>query len=320
MKKLCFLLALALVSCDKDTAFDDQDVLYKDLMRQLVIGISQKAKTAHPGFAIVPQNGIQLVTRDGEANGGVSVDYLNAVDGHGQEDLFFGYDYDDVPTPWAETKSLVGFLDLSKSLGKKILVTDYCATPAHIDASKNINAAKQYVSFAGVARNLDVVPNTPVTHENASVVTRLDQVQNFLYLIDYDKFATAQDFINAVTATNYDLLIMDHYFKNTAFTSAQIQQLRHKANGGQRIVIAYMSIGEAENYRYYWNSAWNTGKPNWMAAENPDWPGNFKVRYWSPEWQDLIYKANDSYLNKILDVQYDGVYLDVIDAFEFFEE
>lgn len=40
-----------------------------------------------------------------------------------------------------------------------------------------------------------------------------------------------------------------------------------------------MSISEAENYRYFSQSAWNVNKPVWIDAENLDWAGNFKVKY-----------------------------------------
>jgi len=84
--------------------------------------------------------------------------------------------------------------------------------------------------------------------------------------------------------------------------------------------LAYISIGEAENYRYYWQSQWNNDPPIWLDEENPDWHGNFKVRYWEPEWQNIIYGNNQSYLKKVLDAGFDGAYLDIIDAFEFFED
>ena len=84
-------------------------------------------------------------------------------------------------------------------------------------------------------------------------------------------------------------------------------------------MISYMSIGESEDYRYYWQANWSTNKPEWLDAENPDWPGNFKVKYWNPEWQSIIYGNDGSYLKKILDAGFDGVYLDIIDAFEFYE-
>jgi cysteinyl-tRNA synthetase len=85
-------------------------------------------------------------------------------------------------------------------------------------------------------------------------------------------------------------------------------------------VFCYLSIGEAEDYRYYWQPDWNNNKPDWLGAENPDWAGNYKVKYWHKSWQDIIYGNNHSYLQKILDAGFNGVYLDIIDAFEYFEE
>ena len=99
----------------------------------------------------------------------------------------------------------------------------------------------------------------------------------------------------------------------------EVERLKHKANGGKRLVICYMSIGEAEDYRYYWQSEWKRDKPAWLARENPEWRGNYKVRYWDPAWQEIICGAGDSYLNRILAAGFDGVYLDIIDAFEYFE-
>jgi len=45
--------------------------------------------------------------------------------------------------------------------------------------------------------------------------------------------------------------------------------------------------------------------------QNPDWPGNNKVKYWDPGWQKVMHQ----YLAKIIATGYDGAYLDVIDAY-----
>jgi cysteinyl-tRNA synthetase len=169
---------------------------------------------------------------------------------------------------------------------------------------------------------LDDIPeySDPISFENNNVISSLSEVRNFLFLINPDQFISKADFINAVIATNYDLIVMDLFFQDgNPFTAAEIDQLRSKANGGKRMVISYLSIGEAEDYRYYWLPEWNTHKPSWMAAENPDWAGNFKVQYWNPEWQAIIFGKDDSYVKKILDSGFDGVYLDIIDAFEYYE-
>jgi len=62
------------------------------------------------------------------------------------------------------------------------------------------------------------------------------------------------------------------------------------------------------------------GNPSFLHSENPNWEGNFYVHYWDEEWQKIICGNDDSYLKKILDAGFDGVYLDLIDAFEYFEE
>ena len=321
MKKLCALLFSALIFSACNTEDDDQN--FKQDMREFVIGISQYSKGIRPGFVIIPQNGIEIVTESGDDADVLATAYLNAIDGHGQEDLFYGYNDDDVATPTADSDYLQLFLDRSNAEGNRILVIDYCSTPSKMDNSYSVNETAGYISFAADHRELDNIPThpSPIFNENNSAVTTLAEAQNFLYLINPDNFTTKADFISAVTATNYDLLVMDLFFHDgSEFTASEVAQLRQKANGGSRLVICYMSIGEAEDYRYYWQNAWNSNEPSWLREENPDWEGNYKVAYWDESWQQIIYGNNSSYLKKILDADFDGVYLDIIDAYEYFEE
>lgn len=119
--------------------------------------------------------------------------------------------------------------------------------------------------------------------------------------------------------TDYDLIILDLFVGQAPLTADEVASLRVKKNGGRRLLIAYMSIGEAEDYRYYWQISWAMTAPKWLGAENPNWAGNYKVRYWDLEWQAIIFGQKDAYLDRILDAGFDGVYLDIIDAFEYFE-
>jgi len=318
------LLALLIVGCsnnddDRDTSGAVGDRDFKQDMRDFVIGISQTAKAVDANFFVIPQNGIELVTINGEEDGAPATAYLNAIDANGQEDLLFGYDNDDQATPAETVSYLKSYLDISKNSGNTILVTDYVSTPSKVTTSYQNNGASGYISYAAPERALNVIPTSAPHNENAAVVTSLPQAKNFLYLINPENYTSKQAFINAVCATNYDALIMDLYLEDATFTAAEIAQLKNKANGGKRVVICYMSIGEAEDYRYYWDASWNNTKPSWIAAENPDWPGNYKVQYWNADWQGIVYKNSDSYLSKILAAGFDGVYLDIIDAFEYFE-
>lgn len=308
-------LLVGLSSCsDKPVGID-----FRQEMRDFVIQISTTAREQDPDFIVIPQNGIELITTDPDADDNLSIPYLDAIDGHGQEDLFYGYKRDDVRTPEEITAYWLNYLRRSHACRKTILAIDYCSSDAHVTDALHRNDEENFLSFATPSRELDVIPDYLIPHENANDITRLSEAQNFLYLINPQHFSTKQEFIQSVCATNYDLLVMDLFLDDESFTAEEIQQLKRKANGGQRLVICYMSIGEAERYRYYWEPTWRTHHPEWLDRANPHWPGNYKVRYWHPDWQALICGPGNSYLNRILAAGFDGVYLDIIDAFEYFE-
>jgi len=138
-----------------------------------------------------------------------------------------------------------------------------------------------------------------------------DDVNDWLYQL--------QDIVlQAVGDSAYDLLVMDYSSDGTAsgeYTLAQITALK-TSPGGPKLVLAYLSIGEAEDYRYYWQSAWEPGNPDWLDAENLNWPGNYKVKYWYPEWQSIIL----DYLDRIMSAGFDGVYLDLVNAYEHYAD
>jgi len=86
--------------------------------------------------------------------------YLNSVDGIGQEDIYYGYDADDVTTPPAVTAEQESYLDVFKNAGKLVLTMDYAATPAHVDEAYAQSQAKGYVPFVTV-RDLDQLTINP---------------------------------------------------------------------------------------------------------------------------------------------------------------
>lgn len=159
----------------------------------------------------------------------------------------------------------------------------------------------------------------------------------------------------------FDLLVIDYSADGSdakRYTSKQIATLRKRPPLKDRIVLAYLSIGEAEDYRLYWKSEWMSDVPNeaakpaeatlssksdaavpdpggksaattpldrprrqlsskapdWLAAENPEWPGNFLVKYWDPAWKSMIFGSPTALLDKIMAAGFDGVYLDKTDS------
>jgi len=125
---------------------------------------------------------------------------------------------------------------------------------------------------------------------------------------------------NKIANSSVDLVVVDYSKDGTqrrAFRAADVRRMRKKPNGKRRVVLAYLSIGEAESYRYYWRNRWKQKKPAWLGPENPNWPENYKVRYWDKEWQRIIFGHRKAYLDKIIAAGFDGIYLDIIDAYEF---
>ena len=117
--------------------------------------------------------------------------------------------------------------------------------------------------------------------------------------------------IETLADSSYDVLVIDYSFNGTdeeTYTPDKIQQLQQSG----KLVLAYLSIGEAEDYRFYWQEGWKAGNPSLIGEENPDWKGNYNVKYWTTEWWNI---ALQPYLERILSAGFDGVYLDLIEAY-----
>jgi len=319
-----FICVMAFSACDPPDSVTETEYVYRQDMRQFVKNIALEARAVDPGFMVVPQNGQAVVLRSfcSDCPTSIDTDYLNNINGIGREDLNYGYSGDYALNSASEHRQAGNFINLYTDAGKTVLVTDYVTNQAGVDDSYQTNKQLGYVGFAAPSRELDQIPDYPlVAHEeNNADINSLSQAKNFLYLINPSQYTTKSSFVQAVANTNYDVLIIDAFFDGELLSVADIQSLKTKANGGKRLVLAYMSIGEAEDYRYYWDTDWETNKPEWLVEKNPAWEGNYKVKYWDSEWQSIIYENSDSYLNKLLYSGFDGAYLDIIDAYEYFEE
>ncbi len=294
---------------------------YRAEMRAFVANISATAKRSNPTFVVIAQDGLDLLTESGEPSGKPVQSYVRALDGVGQEDVYYGYAGDGVETPHDVRSRYQGFLDLALDQGLAVFVTDYCTTCAQAQKAHELASARGYVEFAAERRDLDNIPSclgTPPDANNGDV-RRLHDVRNFLYLINPHNFHTRDQFVNALANTAYDMLILDFSFNGQPYTQGELNRLKRKASGARRLVIAYMSIGEAEDYRPYWKSEWTETPPAWLLDENPDWPGNYTVRFWYPQWQSIIVDSTESYLKQIVRTGFDGVYLDKVDVYEVFE-
>lgn len=154
---------------------------------------------------------------------------------------------------------------------------------------------------------------TPAPRKNA-----LESVRTWAYQL---KDVTPEK-LKKIADSPFDMVIIDSSMfpngKEIRLTREQIDSLKRKPDGSRRLVIAYFSAGECEDFRYYWKPEWHKKKPGWVDKADKQWKGDFIVKYWQPEWQKIVYGTPDSLIDRILDAGFDGLSIDRVDAYYYF--
>ena len=129
----------------------------------------------------------------------------------------------------------------------------------------------------------------------------------------------------------YDLLVVDATTGLAAerpFRRDEVLGLKKKADGSPRVVVSYLSVGESEDYRkeYFSKEYMEEDAPDWLMGENKDWKGNRIIKFCSDGWQKTILgdengksvynSIESSPLYRLMDLGFDGVYLDRVDVYE----
>jgi len=129
--------------------------------------------------------------------------------------------------------------------------------------------------------------------------------------------------ISELTTLGPDVVVIDYSSDGTEDGEWTTDHIQHLKNAGIT-PICYFSIGEAEDYRFYWQEEWSTNPPDWMGPENPDWEGNYKVKFWREGWRNILFGIETgedvSYLDRIIDMGFEGIYLDIVDAYYYWSE
>lgn len=189
-------------------------------------------------------------------------------------------------------------------------------TPPHTLAWVLVLAACGCGPAPDEGKTLDV----PIRY-NVSPSHPLAHVRTWAYLI---QLQTQGNKIERLAQSAYDLVVIDDprtlkdgAGHDTAKDVALLQGSRGGA-GRKKVVLAYVDIGEAENYRVYWQAGWRVGSPSWIVAGDPDgWQGNFPVAFWAKAWHDIVYAAAESLVAQVVADGYDGIYLDWVEAATF---
>ncbi len=131
--------------------------------------------------------------------------------------------------------------------------------------------------------------------------------------------------VEALAATDYPLLVLEpgHNFQDAPYdTPSIVDSLRTAPDGSERLLIAYIDIGQAEDYRDYWQEDWvaptadTPGIPDFLITVDPDgWSGNYPVAYWRKEWKNL-WLGPEGIVAVLVRMGFDGIYLDWVEAYD----
>ena len=170
----------------------------------------------------------------------------------------------------------------------------------------------------------------------------------------YTQHEGRKAYIEELAASKWDAFYLDAHADGGALNKEEVEMLKQKPQGGRRQVIAYLSIGTTELYRWYADPIMinpsprsflhgvvengtfiptrkrykDIGIPNWMlwSAYSGQYADESTPIWWHPEWRDIIVRGGSPYkspsynhslfadgrssIDKIVDMGFDGVYLD----------
>jgi endo-alpha-1,4-polygalactosaminidase (GH114 family) len=141
----------------------------------------------------------------------------------------------------------------------------------------------------------------------------------------YTKNEGRKAYIEQLAASEWDAFYIDAHFDMESLTKEEVEILKQKPQGGRRQVIAYLSIGTTELYRWYVDPvmvnpsprSFRRGTvengtfiparerfkdaviPNWMlwSAYRGQYASESTPIWWHPEWRDIIVRGGSPYKN-----------------------
>jgi endo-alpha-1,4-polygalactosaminidase (GH114 family) len=301
---------------------------YRAYMREMVEDLATYAESRDPNFVVVTRPGFDLLTwsrreydlaeikRDPLARiptdaivqvGTPMRRYIQSIDAF----LLNGQFCAPLRVPGADLQEML-------RQGLKAMTIEHCRTP------EQAAAALQAAVKMGVVSHIDLddtddfsrLPSRRPSPENPRNVETILGARNMLMMLDSREYETREEWFAAMSATNYDVLITDAFYKgNRPLSKDEIHHLKFKEMGARRLVLARMSVGYAEDERFYWQRDWQIGAPTWIQALGTERAGQYVVEYWNPAWKAIVGR----YFAGIMDLGFDGVVLDGIEAYRRWE-
>jgi cysteinyl-tRNA synthetase len=216
-----------------------------------------------------------------------------------------------------------------------VAVTAFAFTSIIVSAMVPVAYAARSTSEAVVAPAPQpaVRPATPSLNKSPRVAPEVAEAERLKRVNAAKSWGYQLNGATLETLANspHDLLVIDAttgLASGKHFSRAEVERLKRKPDGSRRLVISYLSVGEAEDYRpdYFTTEYMEEDAPDWLMHENPDWKGNRVIQFCSEGWQKTmlgddrgrsVYDSiQASPLYRLIELGFDGVYLDRVDVYE----
>ncbi|HDL65208.1 MAG TPA: hypothetical protein ENH12_07455, partial [Proteobacteria bacterium] len=156
---------------------------------------------------------------------------------------------------------------------------------------------------------------------------RLDQVTTWAYNISNINSQQQQD---QLTGSHFDMYVLEPVVTEKGLSGFDISGLisnirNYNINnyGKDPLILAYIDVGQAEDWRWYWNDSWDSNPPaswpTWIAGTDPDdWEGCFPVAYWYEAWENIVIYGSGgmSHIDESLKAGFDGIYMDWVEGYD----
>lgn len=302
----------------------------REEMRKFVQRISSYARSIKPGFVIIAKDGLDLIVKRDtvdETKASPARAYMRAIDGIMEEGLFFDKARGDRPfgtPPEPERKSQrLALADYAKQNGLRVFALDFGTDPKTIDDARQQANERGFLSLVSDTLSADIhqLPTYPPRppKENAKSILSLGMVENYATIRNSAPHGLQSQFALKMHGSNYDALLVEVFHGRKPLTRQAVETLKYKKLGARRLVLAYMNIGSAASYHYYWQENWREGSPFWISAPLRDDPDRYNVEYWNADWQGVMSGNTNSYLYGIIAQGFDGVVIEGLDAYRFYE-
>jgi len=300
---------------------------FRETMRQLVQDVSAYGRSLNPNFVIVAENGLDLASKPDPQDDTLLFParaYIRSIDAVLQPNLLKSLasgDPKEAPAITAARNQLSANVQTAKSLGVDIFNLEFATTAKEVDQLYAASTKQGFTPFVAASPVLGRIPAHPKSAYNANPTSLSDatQAKNYLYIAHSQGFGVTRDFVQAMSNTNFDIIITNVFHGRVPLSKLDVERLKYKKLGARRLVLAEIDISSAATYDYFWQAGWEQGAPEFINMPHREDPDRYRTLYWNPAWQSVLFGGTASYIYGILDLGFDGVVLKGLDRWLYFE-